>query len=213
MAIKTTFVNKKGIGKANARKKIVEAISDSTNRLKEIVTLAAQDTEIEKMIYKTVSRKFKYIMCERNIGEYIKMCEKANAFFKSIPPSFHFGSIGEVIMKMKPESVSHIIADYCGQFATFKDEIAYAMKNNVVEVDGTISITINKRISPGESVRFFNEMTRLNPIRTHIQEDTMTEHAVLTFINRHGGDNFAIETIFNYRDTASMLLIILRRIK
>lgn len=213
MSTATKFTNKKGIGKINARKKIVDAISDSTNKLKEIVTLAAQDTEIEKMIYKTISKRFKYIMCERNIDEYIKMCQKANSFFKTIPPSFHFGTIGEVIMKMKADSVSHIIADYCGQFATFKDEIAYAMKNNVVEVDGTISITINKRISPGESARFFNEMNRLNPMRETIQNDTMTEHAVLTFLNRNGGNNFAIETIFNYRDSASMLLIILRRIK
>lgn len=212
-----TFNNKGGTGKQKARNLIINAIKNSDTTKSKILTLPAEDFEIEKLLFTQVSKKINFLMCESKPLIYKKLIAKANNFFTRMP-AYYCGFIGDKIYEARENEYSHLILDYCGQIASFADEILFAMNNKIVEVDGTISLTFNKRITGTQSKKFVELMELLNPqtlkSKTNvIKDEPRTEHSILTFFNRNGGMNYAIENVFSYKDTAAMFLVIIRRIK
>ena len=201
-----TFKNDKGFGKEVARTLMIEAINSAQLKSKLILSLPSHTCAIEKKLV-AKSKKYNFIGVELDEKVYWKMA--ANIVKNRLPITPFLGTMGEKIAEARTNQYAHLILDYCGQLHSFADEIMLAMRNNIVEVDGTISITLNKRIS-GNGRTFADFIQKLNP-----QHDTSiceSEHLVRTFINRVGGYNYAIEKVLNYNDGASMILIILRRI-
>jgi hypothetical protein len=92
--------------------------------------------------------------------------------------------------------------------------IAEDMKNmfqvNIVGVNGIIAITLSKRINKvSQSSKVYDEMNKL--IKN--ENDIETIHAFKTFFSKVCGFNYSIEEIFEYHDTCSMALIIIKRLK
>lgn len=201
-----TFKNDKGVGKEVARTLMIEAINSAQLKSKLILSLPSHTCAIEKKLV-AKSKKYNFIGVELDEKVYWKMA--ANIVKNRLPITPFLGTMGDKIAEARPNQYAHLILDYCGQLHSFAEEIMLAMRNNIVEVGGSVSITLNKRIS-GNGRTFADFIQKLNP-----QHDTSiceSEHLVRTFINRIGGYNYAIEKVLNYNDGASMILIIIRRI-
>ena len=206
------FKNENGISKIEARKKMTMAAKNSINKAKKILSLPSKNPILEELFHKRISKKFHFVMCEKDQDKFRTMVFNALNTFTNNVPEFYCGTIGDKIYAAKENEYSHLLLDYCGEIGTFADEIEYAIKNDIVEISGTIAITVNKRISMGIPTTFKNEMLELNPQRIN-DENTVSEHIAETFINRIGGRGYKLETVFPYFDTAAMILFIIRRIK
>jgi hypothetical protein len=206
--VETDFKNISGDEKDKARKLMVKTIKESERSPKPILTLPFEDCLIEQKLLSEVSKKFTFLGCERKSAVYNKMLMTiAN---NNLPINTYKGLIGDKIKEATTNQYSHLLLDYCGQLGTAHVDINHAISFDIVEVGGTIAITLNKRITPGtESI--YELMEKLNP-QTTTSEDTRTEHALRTFINRVGGFKYSIEDVLSYYDTSSMILMIVRRI-
>jgi hypothetical protein len=205
-----TYSNLEGLNKQEARNIMEKAILLSKLFNKPILTLPFEECKLEIQLLNNISKKLRFLGCEMNEETYNKMLMTIAT--KNLPISTHKGMIGEVIAEARENQFGNLILDYCGQFATYHNDIKTAMVNNIVCVGGAICITANKRIAQS-TFEIYEQMERLNP-KLGLTEDTRCVHAMVTFIGRIGGFNYAIERVFDYNDGRgkNMVLIIVRRI-
>lgn len=202
------FKNKEGIGKGDARKFMENAVKIGNTSKFNILTLSAAECKMEQLILANVSKKYKFTSCESDDVVYNKML--LTIATKNLPISTHRGTMSDKIAQAQVNEYSDLLMDYCGQFGTAHHDIKNAIEKDIVEVGGSICITLNKRITFG-TFGMYELMEKLNPPSIK-NEMTRCEHSLLTFINRVGGMRYAIETVYHYHDTASMILVIVRRI-
>jgi hypothetical protein len=93
-------------------------------------------------IRKEISKSFYFLACERNKSVFEQMVKSANE--ANLPMFFRPGDLSDAIYASTNDNYSHIILDYCGCLTTFKEEIEYIVKNNIVKVGGTIITTVLK---------------------------------------------------------------------
>lgn len=202
------FVNKEGVGKGDARGIMKDSVGKGNTKKFNILTLSAAECKVEQLILNEVSKKYKFTSCESNEAVYNQML--ITIATKNLPISTHRGTFLDKIEQAQANEYSDLLMDYCGQFGTKHEDIKLAMDKDIVEVGGSICITLNKRISEG-TFAMYELMEKLNP-PTEKNEMTRCEHSLITFINRVGGMKYAIEQVYHYHDTASMILVIVRRI-
>lgn len=180
-----------------------------------------------KRIYYSVSKKFNYMFCQRITNE-----DERNTFqhiFNNMTKygkhnTIHGSDFSELIYGANENSFSHIGADYCGCLNTFKDEIKYAVLNNLVVVGGTIQVTmfnINRAPSTKEfTEKMLNlgyefpsqEIKKGNKIV--IKKPSKTEMANRSFFRYLSNlTDYEIVEEFTYVDSSPMLMVILRRLK
>jgi len=224
---KNTFNNRDGKEKQKIRTLIAEAMINSIAPMtKPILTLPSDTLKFEKTLIKRGSSKFKFLACECDEKTYSLMM--ANIVKSKLATKFdtHFGKLSDMIYKAKENEFSHINADYCGQFNSYYREIEYAMRNNIVCVNGTISVTMNDRISKGckgydsenEGIIEMMEAVAPNP---NPKANEKTLHVVTEFITRMAGYSYRLEKIKRYHDVdektgktkGNMIMIIVRRIR
>jgi hypothetical protein len=221
---KTTYSNSDGLYKDIARWKIVDSIKDGNLKNRRILSLPADNCIIEGYLFEKVSKLIQFVLCEKNEQVYKKLLMNIINSKTRIPHTILSGSIGDEIYRSKENDYTDLILDYCGQIGTYHKEIEHAIKNNIVCVDGTISITLNKRISGGrvsgggKNMEFIKKMEELNPNFDKKEGDNRTEPAVMTFLNRVCGMNYQIVEKYSYRDDGEdkrrspMILVIIRRV-
>ncbi len=205
-----------------ARIAMKDATLNSSTSKGKILTLPNVECKIERMILEMVSSKYTFLGVEREPDTYVKMFNyiKANNLILDIIP--YLGNFSDLIFGKTENAYSHIIADYCGQLYPQSKELAYALQNKIVEIDGTISITLNERISTGKdknkmALRF--EKETIKGFGRRDKQYNRCQWQLICFIKKFGGKNFDIETIMPYSDTkkgnkaAKMMLFIVRRIK
>lgn len=206
-----SFSNKQGDEKEKTRLKIKNAIQNSGVGFDNpIISLPFEDLKMELKLLNEVSKKFKFIGCERDKQTYKNML--SNIIKNDLTINTYFGNIGDLLITKKSNSISHLILDYCGQFGMFYKDLQYTIENDLVENNGVIALTFNNRISIGTEY-IYELMEKLNP-RTDLDEDKRVIHSIKTFINRIGGLKYAIDEVFRYKDKekASMVLVIVKRI-
>jgi hypothetical protein len=219
-----TYKNDEGENKHMARTLMVQSIQNSETKNFKILSLPCDKFQIEKRIYQKVSRRYNYVMVERDDETFDKLKrnlkKQSDRVFMGRFPSLYFGSIGDIIFNSRENEYSHMILDYCGQIGTFHRELEYVFRNDIVEVGGTISMTFNKRISIGESTIFCNKMDRLVSHQIPEENDNKkTMRVVNNFFIKECGYKYDIETIFEYLDNSPeskgspMVLVICRRLK
>jgi len=219
---KSTYSNHDGLYKDTARWKIVEAIKEGKLHNRRILSLPADNCIIEGYLFDRVSKRIQFVLCEKNEQVYKKLLMNIVSSKTKIPHSILSGSIGDEIYRSRENDYTDLILDYCGQIGSYHKEIEHAIKNNVVCVGGTISITLNKRISGGigggYNMEFIEEMEKLNPNFDKKEGENRTEPAVMTFLNRVCGMNYRIVEKYSYRDDGDdkkrspMILVIIRRV-
>ena len=201
-----TYSNKNGDLKQEARTLMLNSII-----LKGLMlSLPCKDCTLEQQILKTFPTS-KFVGCEYELETYFEMLNTISK--KRLPfVELYHGKISDKINEAKTNQYSNLFFDYCGQLGTFYKDIEKAIANDIMQVNGAMCITFNKRISIGTEY-IYEKMELLNP-RTTNDTNTRCEHTLRTFINRIGGLKYAIEEVFNYKDEgkANMVLMIVRRI-
>lgn len=214
------YNNHDGLNKSNCRTLMIDSIRNSTTKKNKILSLPAEYFEIEKTLWDKVSKKFNYVLVERDLETYKRLNRNINksvkqgrCFTNKLPITYN-GNIGDIIFDSYPNEYSHIILDYCGQYPTFYKEISHIFKNDIVEKGGTISMTFNKRISGKYNMNFINKIDKLYTYQIpDFDEFTKTMRTLELFLLKECGYKYNIETIFEYYDKNSMVLVIVRRIK
>lgn len=205
------FKNFDGSGKNEARNFMISAISNSKPSKRAILSLPAEKCILEKRILKEVSANVLFEACELNRDVYFKMLQTiAN---ENLPVVATYCSpISDLIYKARESEYAHVVLDYCGSLLNLHEEIAHAILHKIVEVGGTISITLTSRIGKravkGNFVDKVNE--KLSPENT---KNCQTLTALERLVEFVGYGSYVIERRFSYRDSAPMLLLIIRRVK
>ena len=199
---------------------MVKEIKKSGLTYGKILGLPACDFEIEKKIYNEVSQRFSYIGVEHKKDEFFKLLH--NLAIEEFVMTPIFGSISDQIFKSKENELSHLILDYCGQLDTFAKEIIYAIQNNIVAINGTISITLNRRITLPSGHSFadtiYSDMLGLRNIK-EVEKGELVRTALNIFLQGICGLNYAIVETFEYRDDkkdkrgSNMVLAIVKRLR
>lgn len=211
--LKNDFKNVSGVGKQEAREIMVKHISNAKKQglnSGKIATLPSNTWAIEDLIYNNVSKRFKYVACERESAVFVDMVAKMNNYGKNNVP--FLGSLSDVIYDAKENEFNHIIADYCGVLSTFKDELIHACSKNVVKVGGTISVTTLKARNESGFVsklnQFKSEISGLDCVNNNNETAIKMFFKSLTAIT-----NFEVVEEFAYCDSTPMMLIVLKRTK
>ena len=209
------FVHTKSVKKeVMYRNPIIEKLQQSSLKNGTVLSLPAEKFITEKRIFDEVSKKFNFIGVEfNNDNFYSLLTNLAKDRFKMV---VYPSDLASVLATMQENSLSHLLADYCGQLHTYQAEIVDAVQRNLVKVDGIITITINKRITGAENHKFYDEMIGLND--TSMYGDVCkVELAFKIFLERLCGFNYKLETYLDYQSgetkSANMMLGIIRRIK
>lgn len=211
--LKNDFKNVSGSGKQEARELMVQYISNAKKSgLKngKIATLPSNTWAIEDLIYNNVSKRFKYVACERESAVFVEMVNKMNKYGNH--NNAILGSLSDVIYNAQENEFDHIIADYCGVLSSFKDELIHACSKNVVKVGGTIAVTTLKARNKSEFV------SKLNHFKSELSgldcENNDNETAIKMFFKSLAAiTNFEVVEEFTYCDTTPMMLVILKRTK
>lgn len=211
--LKNDFKNVSGSGKQEARELMVQYISNAKKSgLKngKIATLPSNTWAIEDLIYNNVSKRFKYVACERESAVFVEMVSKMNKYGNH--NNAILGSLSDVIYNAQENEFDHIIADYCGVLSSFKDELIHACSKNVVKVGGTIAVTTLKARNKSGFV------SKLNHFKSELSgldcENNDNETAIKMFFKSLAAiTNFEVVEEFTYCDTTPMMLVILKRTK
>jgi predicted transcriptional regulator len=204
------FKNKNGVEKQQAREIMVDWIASSNYRRGSILTLPCSDWNIEKMVNENVSKVFKYVACERDTNTFIKMAQNSTKYGRN--NELYHGEISEKLFSAKENQYKHIIADYCGTLNKVKKELMYACMNNIVEVNGTISVTLLKARDFGGAITKFNQFA--SELTGGACNNSDNEKAIkLFFKSLSCMTDFEVVQEFCYQDTSPMILIVLKRTK
>jgi hypothetical protein len=212
------YSNEDGVEKMKTRHIIVNTINSVKLPKRRFLSLSADNCLTEGMLYNQVSKRSKFVLCENHPETYRQLLLNIVKNKTIVPYAVLSCSIGEEIRRSRENDYTDLVLDYCGQIGTNHEDIEYAIKNNIVCVGGTISVTLSKRISGGVgggyNMSFIEKMEKLNPNFKKQVGDNRTEPAVLTFFNRICGMNYEIVVNHPYKDTdkQAMMLVIIRRV-
>jgi hypothetical protein len=206
----TDFKNAKGVNKQKARELMVKAV----RTVGTILTLPFEEAIIEKMILK-IHKKMDFLAyeCEREV--FWNLYKTIGT--QKLPMTAIFGKIGKAIFSAEENQYSNLILDYCGVLDTFAKEIEYAIKNNIVQKNGIIAVTLSKIGLQNEN-GIIGEIFRKTPYEFYNTTLSQTELGVKLFFNNIMSKEYEMETVFNYSDKKdngnngmAMILVIIRR--
>ncbi len=108
-----------------------------------ILTLPAVECILERALLQKISRKFRFHACEFGKKLYRPLFETIKS--ENLPMIPYFGKIADLIDIARQDDYAHLILDYCGEFTTFKKEVAKALEKKIVKVGGIVTVTFSKR--------------------------------------------------------------------
>lgn len=203
------------LNKTQARQYIFNAILLSGLHSGNLLTLPCDNWFIEKSLLEDISDKFNILGVELDKKVYMRSGRK---LFKN-PLLFNNcslinGAIGEQIFKAKENEFAHLVLDYCGGFSTYAKEITFAMREKIVQVGGTISLTFSERAVGDYGRAILNTFGQTNEYKSI----AVFEHFI-NGINMVLDSNYTIETSFRYvggekgKKGDNMVLFIIKRNK
>lgn len=198
------FKNVSAKGKLEARQVMAKHIGTHAKVKKPILTLPFKLWEMEKLVQNYTGKLFTYVACEKNLDVFIEMCNNSKKYGKN--NELYHGLIGDKIEIATEGKYSHLILDYCGVLSSFSREISLSVINNVVEVGGTISITLQKG---RDSSDILDKCYEASDKTTNKTEDAIrTFFKSLCLIS-----NFEVVDELIYCDKTPMMLTVLKRMK
>jgi hypothetical protein len=208
LAEKGVYTNHTGVKKNEARLKIYEAIRKHISK-SDILSLPSDNPVIENYIHKNISSGFGFDLVEYCPKVFKKLLAKLMDVDFTVN-NIHKGAIANRIYKAVENQYAHLVLDYCGVLPTFAEEILYAIQNNIVEVNGSISVTLSKN-GIGNKGTIIQDCNNSTPNFWCAPKET--DNGIMTFFLKACGFNYVIEQYFPYHDTSAMVLIVIRRVK
>lgn len=207
------FGNYNGSGKKDARKLIVNVISNTNTRNSNILTLPAKHWKIEKALEEKRSG-YNYTAVEYDKKVYKEMVSNVGELFDSVI-SFNNCKVSDLTEVAKPDTYSSAILDYCGFIDTFFNEINDIMHRNLVKKNGYITITLAANDRAINNPIFVNGVTE-RALNLFFGGEKKTGMEITTFLIWFliaSNPNYEQVDAITYRDTTTnMLLYVIQRV-
>ena len=200
------FKNIDSEGKKLARQIIAKWVGTLTSK-QQVLTLPYVTWAMEKLIEMYTGYKFSYMACECNFTIFKEMILNGKKWGKN--NDFYYGALGDKIKMAIENQYSHLILDYCGMLTTFRREIIMAVTNNIVEVGGTISVTVIKARDKDIIDSCYNSSAKDESI-------SKTENAIRGFfVSLCNISDFEVVEVLTYQGDTNvpMMLTVLKRTK
>jgi hypothetical protein len=181
----------------------------STNLFGNILSLPFHECKFEKQLIKDVSDNFSFTGVEKEKDTYFKLIKTVQE--SKLNMSCINGLLIETIRRSRKNDFAHIFADFCGYFEDFYKDIELMFKKDIVQVGGTISITLSNRSFKRTDI--ISKMNELNPLS--LMDGNEIENGIKTFLLKKGKSKYALTQSFPYKDDEkqAMILFILKRVK
>lgn len=199
-----SFKNITGDGKKEARQYMALGVEGNKATNKPILTLPHKEWSLEKLIQMYTGKKFSFLAVERELDTFIEMVKHSKLYGKN--NTCYHGDMGDKIYEAKEDTFSHAMLDYCGTFSMFRKEITTAVINNIVEVGGTIAVTLVKARDNSDILNNCNDASGLGKSKTENGLKMFFKSLCLI-------SDFEVVTELAYTDSMPMMLVILKRTK
>lgn len=203
------------VGKTRFRTRVIKEVCTS-DLGGTILTLSHTNCITELVInqlvnYSNTNNTCNFISYEKDYMTYKDL--KVSIKEKDLPMKAINGEIKDAIYGKDIDTYSHMILDYCGALTTFKNEIEYSIKNRLVKVGGTISITLSAR-----SGKVVDDLKSLSTKYSDKDNRCDTERIIERFLYKTIQDNYTIEDIFmyngkGYKSGGAMVSAIIKRLR
>jgi len=195
---KTAFDNYHGIGKNDARLKLLHYINHSRINSGKFICLPSDRAIFEQALNLMYPNTFDYVAAECDSEKYLGLCKTKKSF--NLNMTIHKGFLSDVIAEMKKDECSHAFYDYCKIFKSHKWEIIHTIVNDIIGVGGIFAFTVATRVNGN-----------LKP--STIEGKTKTLSEIEETLSLYMDKNYKIIDTLGYRDSMGMLLVIIKRIK
>lgn len=204
--------------KNTARNHIINQVLTKTGK---VLTLSGETLTTERMLLEHNPNGYTFDIAELNQRVMKRLLKKVigSSLVNKINTLYR-GLVEDVIKKAGRDEYAHLILDYCGTLERFHSDILKAVGNNIVQVGGSISVTLcrRSRITPfieSWASRRTDKSTSLNESAIDGFFHYVCDHPFV------GSANYEVKLIHNYRQLdakgnkkgSNMTLIILERTK
>lgn len=205
------YKNGEGENKIKAKLKMQEHII-ATNIQGHIGTLTNLYVDMETAIYNAMPN-CSFTTVERELPVYEQIRRNIKSW--GIPIKCEFGEFSKILYGKDENTYAHLIMDYCGHLFSVAKELMFTIDNNLVVVGGIIALTTDRvnRIGSGEMWDYITSLSDEKTINRDKDTRSKSEIENERFLYSILGRNYKIIEVFNYRDTHSMTLTIIKRIK
>lgn len=204
------FRNVDGKYKKLARLKMAKHIDDTKLKFGRVLTLPWKEWALEKVVSENASKLLSYDACESNPAVFLEMV--ANSRIVGRRNVCYPTPISDRIYAAKEGTYDHALLDYCGALDKQKEELMYALQNNIVKVGGIIAVTLTKARSKDTLVG------KLNALRSELSGETIKPNCNASGISMFfkamcALTDFEVVEEFYYKDKGKspMTLTILKR--
>ena len=206
---KNTYLNEGGTLKQLARDLVCQAI-ETSKKVGKILSLPFETCKFERQLLETVSNKFTFVGVERLKETYFNMLK--TVVENRLNMSCINGNFIDTVKSSLKNEYAHVYADFCGNFDDYHHDIKLLLKKKIVQVGGTVSITLSNRTFKKTS-DIVDRMNDLNPIG--LVDGNKIENAIKTFLVKESKNNYALTNVFSYKDDErqAMILFTLVRVK
>lgn len=171
-----------------------------------------KEAELEQVILKDMpDMTFLSVDNDKQIIKAMKKTMKR----LNLPLEIHEAQAIEVLRKIEPNGLAHAFLDFCCQLHTASMEIKQVLDNDLVQINGTIAITVAKTVRADSKGYWFKLWKNFSEITTNQLEDerSTSDIANMLLLTMLMNERYTIREVFNYRDTSPMTLFVLQRVR
>jgi hypothetical protein len=171
-----------------------------------------KEAELEQIILKDMP-DMSFLSVDNDI-EIIKAMKKTMKRL-NLPLEIKHADAINVLRKVEPNELAHAFLDFCCQLHTASMEIRQVLDNDLVQINGTVAITVAKTVRADSKGYWFGLWKNFTEITSNQIEDnrTTSDVANIMLLTLLMNERYTIREVFNYRDTSPMTLFILQRIR
>lgn len=205
-----TYKNTNGKGKQRIREIVNNYITKSNIDCPLILTLPGEYWIWERELLKTLPSA-RFIGVEQD-GDVSHRATLNSTDIISNVDAVYNETLSRVLQSSLPNSLSHIIMDYCCTINSVVDEIEYTLSNDIVVKNGVIAITLSKtNIARNTLMKSVANSIPRNILQIEGSNSTVATKLIMSHIIINSL-NYKLIDVIEYYDTSAMIVFVIKRI-
>jgi hypothetical protein len=204
IAQKNTYTNGDGIEKERVRNILANEV-EASGVVGKYLGLPFYTADFEKKIYNRIPT-MSFVGCETEKNTFL--LRKKYDILEDFPMEMHNCKLSKMIRNSEPNTYAHVFLDYMGGLHKFGSEIVEAMDRQIVQIGGTLAITI-------QNAQRYGLVKETSRFARKLDNRTASSKMIDKFICDVKGDDYELLSNNYYKDDkhVGMNLIILKRLK
>lgn len=199
-----TYTNGDGTEKERVRNILANEV-EASGVVGKYLGLPFYTADFEKKIYNRIPT-MSFVGCETERHTFL--LRKKYDILNDFPMEMHNCELITMIRNSEPNTYAHVFLDYMGGLHKFGSEIVETMDRQVVQIGGTLAITI-------QNAQRYGLVREASPYARKLDNRTASSKMIDKFICDVKGDDYELLSNNYYKDNGhvGMNLIILKRLK